>query len=164
MKRYTIQITEKQMLQLERACEAMARLINGQMFPLQNICEFAWEKHVQKPRGLESCSNEFFEMRRKVENCLNVLHILCWDIPVGTDYGLHHSPDSDILWDMYQVFRHHRFLEMSEEQQERSRMSVIAEIPWGIVLVGTTYTLAISLTNSFAWLAAITIFELFGRI
>lgn len=130
MKRYTIQITEKQMLQLERACEAMARLINGQMFPLQNICEFAWERHVQKPRGLESCNNEFFEMRRKVENCLNVLHILCCDIPVGTDYGLHHSPDSDILWDMYQVFRHQRFLEMSEEQQERSRMSVIAETPW----------------------------------
>ena len=118
------------MLQLERACEAMARLINGQMFPMQDICEFAWERHVQKPKGLETCGNEFFDMRHEVENCLNALHILCWDITVGTDYGLHHSPDSDILWDMYQVFRHQRFLEMPKEEQERSRMLVMADEPW----------------------------------
>ena len=84
------------MRQLERACETMARLINGQMFPMQYICEFAWEKHVQKPKGLESCGNDFFDMRHKVENFLNALHTLCWDIPVGTDYGLHHNPDSDV--------------------------------------------------------------------
>ena len=130
MKRYTIQITEKQMRQLEKACEAMARLINGQMFPMQYICESAWKKHVQEPRGLEACRDAFFDMRHKVEACLNALHTLCWDIPVGTDYGLHHNPDSDILWDIYQVFRHQRYLAMPPEKQEQLRMTVIADDPW----------------------------------
>ena len=117
------------MRQLERACEAMARLINGQMFPMQYICEFAWEKHVQKPKGLEPCGNEFFDMRHQVENCLNTLHTLCWDIPVGTDYGLHHNPDSDILWDIYQVFRHQRYLDMTPDRQEKLCMTVLADDP-----------------------------------
>lgn len=117
------------MFQLECACEAMARLINGQMFPMQDLCERGWKRHVQEPKGFESCGKEFFDMRHKVENSLNAMHTLCWDIPVNTDYGCHHDPKADILWDMYQVFRHQRFLAMSQEEQEFLRMSVMAETP-----------------------------------
>ncbi len=129
MKKYTIEITEEQMWQLERATETMARLINGQMFPMKDLCEFAWDRHVAKAKELDKCGKEFCKMRDKVSKNLDELHTLCWDIPNGTDYGCHHSKDSDILWDMYQVFRHQRFLDMPVDVQKRMRWTVLADTP-----------------------------------
>lgn len=129
MKKYKIELTEKQMLELEKACEAIARLTNGQMFPMKDMCELGWDKCVRKPKGLEVCGREWYDMRDEVERSLNRLHTLCWNLPPTANYGLHHDPNADILWDMYQVFRHQRYLDMPEESREEMKWTVMADTP-----------------------------------
>lgn len=128
-KRYLVELSEKQLFILENTCENYARMLAGQDMTFKDIFEEAWHKNVQEKQNLEYTGDEFWEMRHQVEEHVRALKELCWNQPCNVYNGIGYSEKTDILFDMYQTFRHQRYLDMSKEDQETMRWTVMADSP-----------------------------------
>ena len=128
-KRYQIEVSEKQLFLLEQMCENYARMLAGQDMTFKDLFEEAWHKNVQEKQNLEYCGDEFWNMRHQVEEHVRALKELCWNQPVGVYNGVGYSEKSDILFDMYQTFRYQRYLDMSPEDKELMKLTVMSDSP-----------------------------------
>jgi hypothetical protein len=96
-------ITSHQVELLQKACEQAARLRAGQLdYSLVDELMSAYEKSV----GEKETQKQSSAVRKKICQTFDYLHTLCWDMPVNADHGMNYDQDSDIWWDMYQVFRY----------------------------------------------------------
>ena len=128
-RRYRIELSEKQLFLLEQTCENYARMLAGQDMIFKDLFEEAWHRNVQEKQHLEYSGPEFWEMRHQVEEHVNALKTLCWNQPLNSQYGVKYSDKSDILFDMYQTFRYRRWQDMSPEDHEFMRNTVMSNTP-----------------------------------
>ena len=129
--RYCVELTKNQLSALEHGCEQLARMIVGQDFIYQEVFEQAWDKNVREKNGYEVCGPEWREMRNEVESICARLKKLCWNMDGAGVYGIKYSEQSDILFDMYQAFRYQRYLDMSPEDKEICKYTVLSDSPMG---------------------------------
>ena len=117
MKKYTIELTEKQLKGLAYACRVTDRLILGQLdFSLRECCEAAWEKRHKDSEKLID-NPKWWEMRDEVERHINELRMLCWGQERGAFNGVYYDDFADMLFDMQKVMEHALWLEKSEESR-----------------------------------------------
>lgn len=111
-------VTSHQVELLQKACEQAARLRAGQLdYTLVDELMSAYEKSV----GEKEAQKQSSAVRKKICQTFDYLHTLCWDMPVNADHGMNSDQDSDIWWDMYQVFRYQLWQEHSIAAKIRDR-------------------------------------------
>ena len=113
-KKYIIELTEKQLRILNRACNMYSRLIEGQDFAYQELFEAAWEKNCEKETGEkinESWDGGWYNMRDDAEELSNKIKKRFWGLNAGANYGVKYDEESDMLYDMHQVMRHQLYLD-----------------------------------------------------
>lgn len=127
-RKVTITCTEKQLVMLEMVCDRYSRLIEGQLEnSLQEVCEQAWcmrNKTEEHPHGVGS--PEWYDMRRNLEARLKEMERDYWGLANGWFNGIGYDDWADSLWDMHQVMRHARYLNMPKDKQELMRGTVMA--------------------------------------
>lgn len=117
MKKYIIEVNEKQARLLSWALDTFPRLIGGQDYSYQNLFESAWEKRCEKATG--SMMDDKFEggwqkMREDAETFCKEIKRRFWNLAPNTDYGIHYDESADILWDIYQALRYEIWKNRSE--------------------------------------------------
>ena len=109
MKKYILELNEKQARLLSWALDTLPRLIEGRGRAYQDLLESAWEKRSKKATG-KMMDDEFEggwqKMREDAETFCCEIKRRFWDLPPNAAYGIHYDKTADILWDMYQVLRH----------------------------------------------------------
>lgn len=138
MKKYQIEVTERQLQLLSYACEKADRQIIGQLgISLENDCLDAWEREYKKENNikgaLRTLPEEWYDVRTKVEKHIDELRQLCWKCDKFRYYGIKYDNTADTLWDMHRVFRH----ALWNERPERSYMTVDSENPSEILRYGS---------------------------
>ena len=113
MKKYIIEMNERQARLLSMVCDLYPRLMEGQDFVLQELMEAAWEKRCKKATG--KMMNENFEggwakMREDAEAFCKEIKKRFWDLAPNSNYGIHYDDTSDIIFDMHQCIRHELWL------------------------------------------------------
>ena len=117
MKKYTIELTERQLRGLAYACRVTDRLILGQLdFSLRECCEAAWEKRHKDSEKLID-NPKWWEMRDEVERHINELRMLCWGQERGAFNGVYYDDFADMLFDMQKVMEHALWLDNPEESR-----------------------------------------------
>lgn len=117
MKKYTIELTEKQLKGLAYACQETDRLILGQLdIPLQDVCMAAWEKlYAGNPQSW------IMEHRQKtldiVRERIKQLQELCWGLKNGEYNGVGYDDFADMLFDMQKVIEHALWLDKPEKNR-----------------------------------------------
>ena len=115
MKKYTIELTERQLRGLAYACRVTDRLILGQLdFSLRECCEAAWEKRHKDSENLIG-NPKWQDMRKEVERHINELRMLCWGQEMGALNGVYYDDFADMLFDMQKVIEHALWLDNPEE-------------------------------------------------
>lgn len=123
----SFQVSSRQLELLRSACEQAARLRAGQLY-----YGFIDELMNAYHKGCESEEQKSAQRRvRKlvVEACEN-LHTLCWNLPPNEDYGMNYDEDSDIWWDMYQVFRYQIWRDTYLHKSNIGLMTVAGDKPY----------------------------------
>nr|DAX75876.1 MAG TPA: hypothetical protein [Caudoviricetes sp.] len=117
MKKYTIELTEKQLKGLAYACRVTDRLILGQLdFSLRECCEAAWERRHKDSENLID-NPKWWEMRDEVERHINELRMLCWGQERGTFNGVYYDEFADMLFDIQKVIEHLLWLEIPADKK-----------------------------------------------
>ena len=109
MKKYILELTEKQARLLSWALDTFPRLIQGQSFAYQDLFETAWEKRCKKATGNmmdEEFEGGWWKMREDAEALCKEIKRRFWKLPYISENGLHYDDTADILWDIHQVIRH----------------------------------------------------------
>lgn len=138
MKKFQIEVTERQLQLLSYACEKADRQIIGQLgISLENDCLDAWEREYKKENNikgaLRTLPEEWYDVRAKVEKHIDELRQLCWKCDKFRYYGIKYDNTADTLWDMHRVLRH----ALWSERPERSYMTVDSENPSEILRYGS---------------------------
>lgn len=138
MKKFQIEVTERQLQLLSYACEKADRQIIGQLgISLEDDCLVAWEREYKKENNikgaLRTLPEEWYDVRAKVEKHIDELRQLCWKCDKFRYYGIKYDNTADTLWDMHRVFRH----ALWSERPERSYMTVDSENPSEILRYGS---------------------------
>lgn len=127
MKKYIIELTEKQARLLSWACDTLPRLIEGQDWSFQQLMEGAWEKRCKEATG-KSMDDEWdggwHAMREEAERICKEIKREFWGLPANAMFGIHYDDTADILWDIYQVIRHQIWKD--NPNPNKSRMTVDA--------------------------------------
>jgi hypothetical protein len=127
MKKYTLELTEKQARLLSWVCDTFPRLIEGQSWSYQELFESAWEKRCKKATG-EMMDDEFeggwYKMREDAETFCKEIKRRFWNLAPNADYGVNYDDSADIIWSIYQVIRHQLWLDNPDPN--KSRMTVDA--------------------------------------
>lgn len=131
-KRFTIEVSEKQLLILQGMADKMSRLICGQLDDAVGwYAEHAWEldhKTPEHPFGIGS--KEWHAMRDKVDEHLQAVKELCWNKRGGANYGIHYNDTADILIDIYEVLRRARYdYILTDKQRDLARLTNMADPP-----------------------------------
>ena len=117
MKKYTIELTEKQLKGLAYACRVTDRLILGQLdFSLRECCEAAWEKRHKDSENLIG-NPKWQDMRKEVERHINELRMLCWGQERGALNGVYYDEFADMLFDMQKAAEHAIWLERPDDEK-----------------------------------------------
>lgn len=124
MKKYKIEVTERQLQLLSWACEKADRQIIGQLdISLWHECMSAWEKEYKKSNGikgvLKSLPEEWHTVREKVDIIIDTLRKLCWNQDRHTMNGIGYDETADTLYDMHCVFRHALWKQQPKEERLR---------------------------------------------
>ena len=132
MKKYQIEVTERQLQLLSYACEKADRQIIGQLgISLENDCLDAWEYEYKKDNNikgaLRTLPKEWHDVRAEVERHIDELRQLCWKCDKFRSYGINYNETADTLWDLHRVFRHALWKERPADK--RSNVTVDAECP-----------------------------------
>lgn len=139
MKKYQIEVTERQLQLLSYACEKADRQIIGQLgISLENDCLDAWEREYKKENNikgaLRTLPEEWYDVRAKVEKHIDELRQLCWKCDKIHYYGINYDSHADTLFDLHRVFRHALWKERPAGQ--RSNITVDSENPMDYVTYG----------------------------
>lgn len=134
MKKFQIEVTERQLKLLSYACEKADRQIIGQLgISLENDCLDAWEREYKKENGIKGAlrhlPEEWHKVQAEVERHIDELRKLCWKCDKFKSYGVNYDDTADTLWDLHRVFRHALWKERPEDK--RSNITVDAEEPRG---------------------------------
>ena len=109
MKKYIIEMNERQARLLSWVCDQYARLIEGQHNAYQELFEAAWEKRCKKDTG-EMMDDEFEggwqKMREDAETLCKIIKLRFWNLAPNENWGVHYDDTSDIIWDMHQAIRY----------------------------------------------------------
>ncbi len=140
MKKFQIEVTEKQLQLLSYACEKADRQIIGQLdISLKNDCLDAWEREYKKENGikgvLKTLPPEWHDVRHEIERHIDELRQLCWNCDKFRYYGISYDNTADTLWDMHRVFRHALWNE--RPGNERSYITVDSENPSEMLRYGS---------------------------
>lgn len=132
MKKYQIEVTERQLQLISYACEKVDRQIIGQLgISLENDCLDAWEREYKREKGikgtLKSLPEEWYDVRDKVEKHIDELRQLCWNCDKFKSYGIYYDKTADTLFDLHRVFRHALWNERPADR--RSSCTVDGENP-----------------------------------
>lgn len=117
MKKYTLELTEKQARLLSYACDQFARLIEGQDSSFQDLMEGAWEKRCKKATGSsmdEDWDGGWSGMREEAEWTCREIKRKFWGLPNNSLNGVGYDDTADIIWDIYQCLRYQLWLDMPE--------------------------------------------------
>lgn len=109
MKKYTLELTEKQAGLLSYACDQFARLIMGQDWSFQSLLEEAWEKRCKEATGKsmdEEWDGGWQAMREEAERICREIKHKFWGLGYCSLKGIHYDDSADILFDIHQVIRH----------------------------------------------------------
>lgn len=120
MKKYTIELTEKQARLLSWACDTLPRLIEGQDWSFQQLMEEAWEKRCKEATGKsmdEEWDGGWYAMREEAEQLCKKIKLKFWGLPANSMYGIHYDDTADILWDIYTVLRHELWKDTPEDKR-----------------------------------------------
>ena len=121
--KYQIELTQRQLEDLNYACELMSRVRCGQMrIALQGIIEEAYERNDHK-----EMDDAWWDMRDEVEVLLDRLKYIGWKQPRNGDYGVHYDEQADRLYDMHQVIRN--VLYWARHNGEKTHMVVDGDTP-----------------------------------
>ncbi len=129
---YNLQITPNQLSVLTKACESYARLICGQSMELRDLMEDAWEKHCMNATGTrfdEEWNGGWSNAREEAESISRNMRQKFWFCAPGSQYGMGYDQSADILFDLYHVLRYQHYCDMSEEDKEKCRWTVLADTP-----------------------------------
>ena len=109
MKKYTIEVNERQAQLLAWALNTFPRLIEGQSHAYQDLLESAWEKRCKEATG-RMMDDEFEggwqKMREDAETFCKEIKKRFWGLASNAEYGIHYDESADILWDIYQALRY----------------------------------------------------------
>lgn len=122
----SFEITFHQLELLRKVCEQAARIRAGQL-DYCFIDELVDAYH--KGGDSEGKQSEKPSIRAQVVKACDYLHTLCWNLPSNADYGMNYDDDSDIWWDMYQVFRYQILKDTSPDTSSRELMTVASHEP-----------------------------------
>lgn len=122
----TFRLTFHQLELLRNACEQAARLRAGQL-DYSFIEELMNAYH--KSSDFEEQQGAQISVRKQVVKVCEYLHTLCWDLPPNADHGMNYDDDSDIWWDMYQVFRYQIWKDTNSNTSGRELMTVASYTP-----------------------------------
>lgn len=129
MKKYVLEMNERQARLLSWVCDTFPRLIEGQSHAYQDLFESAWEKRCKKATG-KMMDDEFEggwqKMREDAETFCKEIKRRFWDLAPNADWGVHYDDTADTIWDMHQAIRHALWCEMDAAAQEMTRWSVDA--------------------------------------
>ena len=113
MKKYIIEMNERQARLLSYVCDTFPRLVCGQDRVYQDLFEEAWEKRCKKATG-KMIDDEFEggwqKMREDAETFCKEIKRRFWDLPTNSYNGIHYDETSDIIWDIHQCLRHELWL------------------------------------------------------
>lgn len=123
----TFQLTFHQLELLRNACELAARLRAGQLdyHFIDELME-AYNKGCDSEEQRNAQTN----VRKQIGKACEYLHTLCWDLPPHADHGMNYDDNSDILWDMYQVFRYQIWKENNPNPSGRDVLTVAGDKPY----------------------------------
>lgn len=123
----SFQVSSRQLGLLRSACEQAARLRAGQLY-YSFIDELMNAYH--KGCNSEEQKSEQRSVRKQVVEACENLHTLCWNLPPNADYGMNYDDDSDIWWDMYQVFRYQIWKDTNLDKSNTELMTVAGDKPY----------------------------------
>ena len=134
MKKYTIELTEKQARLLSWACDTLPRLMQGQSWTLQELLESAWEKRCKEATG--KMMDEEFEggwsaMRKDAENTVREIKRRFWNLGWNYENGIHYDDSADILFDIYTVIRHQLWKDKPEDKKYHSTVDAFQAHQFG---------------------------------
>jgi hypothetical protein len=101
MKKYIIEMNERQVRILSWGCEQMSRLICGQDNAFRNLFEEAIYK-----RKNDLSKDELRDLSHKTEVFANEAKLLFWGLVPSSYHGIHYDDTADILWDIYTTIRY----------------------------------------------------------
>jgi len=109
MKKYVIEMNERQARLLSYVCNTFPRLVEGQDFAYQDLFESAWERRCKEATG--NTMDKMFEggwymMRENAEALCKEIKRRFWNLAPNANYGVNYDDSADIIWDMYQCLRH----------------------------------------------------------
>lgn len=137
---YVIHISHRQLRELSFQCEQHSRFITGQLdFTLQEAVESAWEKryadtHPVKDNGYKDHgigTKEWYDVRHNTEAIINDIRWECWQCTRSSSYGVHYDDESDMYWDIYEVFRHQLWLDRPDEKKCGYTVDAYPAHQWG---------------------------------
>ena len=128
MKKYIIELSERQAQLLSWALNTFPRLIEGQSNAYQDLLKSAWEKRCKEATG-RMMDDEFeggwHKMREDAETFCKDIKKRFWNLAPIADYGIHYDESADILWDIYQCLRYELW---KNRPEPKSHMAVDAFI------------------------------------
>jgi len=128
MKKYILEMNERQARLLSLVCDTFPRLIEGQDHAFQDLFESAWEKRCKEATG-KMMDDEFEggwqKMREDAETFCKEIKRRFWDLAPNANYGIHYDDNADIIWDVYRCLRH----ELWKNNPNRSNITVDSENP-----------------------------------
>lgn len=128
MKKYILEMNERQAQLLSWVCDTFPRLMAGQASPFQDLFESAWEKRCKKATGKmmdRDFEGGWYKMREDAEAFCEEIKKRFWDLAPNSHYGIHYDEVSDIIWDFHRVIRH----ELWKNNPKHSMWTVDAENP-----------------------------------
>ena len=133
MKKYIIELTERQARLLSYVCDTFPRLVCGQDHVFQDIFEEAWEKRCKKATG-KMMDDEFEggwqKMREDAETFCKEIKRRFWNLPTNASYGVKYDDTADILFDIHECIRHELW-KNRDEPKPHSTVDAFPAHQWG---------------------------------
>lgn len=127
-KMFCITLKGSQMRRLAWAADFASRVICGQTWDLQSVCEDAWQKSHDGRIG----DKEWWDMRYELEEKLAEIKKLCWNLNTNANHGIRYDEMSDSLFDMRKSMELARYNALPIETQEAMRWTVMRDGPMGL--------------------------------
>lgn len=136
---YLVSVNNSQLKLLSSSCEQYSRFITGQFdYTLQDAVEEAWEQRYVATHPLREDGRkdfgigtpEWYDVRNRTEEIINDIRWTCWPCSPNSSYGIHYDEYSDMLWDMYEVFRHQLWLDRPEDKKVNYTVDAYPACRW----------------------------------
>ena len=113
MKKYIVELNERQARLLSYVCDTFPRLVCGQDRVYQDLFEEAWEKRCKDATGKmmdDDFEGGWDKMREDAETFCKEIKRRFWNLPPNASYGVKYDDTADILFDIHECIRHELWL------------------------------------------------------